>query len=102
MTITKSTISKNYREVLKQNSGAEFVKVDLHVHTPASGDARAKNKYNFKFDISNIPKSLKSAKQLAEKIVDGVIEKGIRLIAVTDHNSPSNTHPEDLTNTWYQ
>ncbi|MGB2990500.1 MAG: hypothetical protein WBC98_11145, partial [Candidatus Zixiibacteriota bacterium] len=102
MTITKSTISKNYQEILKQNSGAEFVKVDLHVHTPASGDAQAKNKYNFKFDIADIPKSLKSAKQLAEKIVDGVIEKGIRLIAITDHNSPSNTHPEDLTNTWYQ
>ncbi|MGB7061297.1 MAG: hypothetical protein WBF13_02945 [Candidatus Zixiibacteriota bacterium] len=102
MTITKSTISKNYQEILKQNSGAEFVKVDLHVHTPASGDAQAKNKYNFKFVISDIPKSLKSAKQLAEKIVGGVIEKGIRLIAITDHNSPSNTHPEDLTNTWYQ
>lgn len=102
MTITKSTISKNYQEILKQNSGAEFVKVDLHVHTPASGDAQAKNKYNFKFDMADIPKSLKSAKQLAEKIVDGMIGKGIRLIAVTDHNSPSNTHPEDLTNTWYQ
>ncbi len=102
MTITKSTISKNYQEILKQNSGAEFVKVDLHVHTPASGDAQAKTKYNFKFDMADIPRSLKSAKLLAEKIVDGVIEKGIRLIAVTDHNSPSNTHPEDLTNTWHQ
>jgi len=102
MTITKSTINKNYQEILKQNPGAEFVEVDLHVHTPASGDAQAKNKYNFKFGIEDIPKSLESAKQMAEEIVDGVIQKGIRLIAVTDHNSPSNTHPEDLTNTWYQ
>lgn len=102
MTITKSTINKNYQEILKQNPGAEFVKVDLHVHTPASGDAQAKNKYNFKFDIADIPKSLKSAKELAEKIIDEVIKKEIRLIAITDHNSPSNTHPEDLTNTWYQ
>jgi len=102
MTITKSTINKNYQEILKQNPGAEFMKVDLHVHTPASGDAQAKNKYNFKFNIKDIPASLESAEQLAEKIVDGVIQKGIRLIAVTDHNSPSNTHPEDLTNTWYQ
>ena len=102
MTITKSTVNKNYQEILKQNPGAEFIKVDLHVHTPASGDAQAKNKYNFKFNIKDIPTSLESAKQMAEEIVDGVLQKGIRLIAVTDHNSPSNTHPEDLTNTWYQ
>jgi hypothetical protein len=102
LTITKSTINKNYQEILKQNPGAEFIKVDLHVHTPASGDAQAKNKYNFKFNIEDIPKSLESAKQMAEEIVDGVIQKGIGLITVTDHNSPSNTHPEDLTNTWYQ
>jgi len=105
MTTTKSTIdiiNKNYQEIRKQNTGAEFIKVDLHVHTPASGDAQWKNKYNFKFDIADIPKSLKSAEQLAGKIVDGIIQKGIKLIAVTDHNTPSNTHPEDLTNTWYQ
>jgi len=102
MTITKSIINKNYQEILKQNSGAEFIKVDLHVHTPASGDAQAKNKYNFKFDVKDIPTSLGSAKRLAEEIVDGIIQKEIRLIAVTDHNTPSNTHPEDLTNTWYQ
>jgi len=102
MTTTKSIIDKNYQEILRQKSGAEFIKVDLHVHTPASGDAQAKNKYNFKFDIADIPKSLNSAEQLAGKIVDGVMQQGIRLIAVTDHNSPSNTHPEDLTNTWYQ
>jgi len=102
MTTTKSIIDKNYQEILRQKSGAEFIKVDLHVHTPASGDAQAKNKYNFKFDIADIPKSLNSAEQLAGKIVDGVMQQGIRLIAVTDHNSPSNTHPEDLTNTWYR
>jgi len=102
MTITKSIIDKNYQEILRQNSGAEFIKVDLHVHTPASGDAQAKNKYDFKFNVADIPTSLKSAEQLAGEIVDRVMQKGIRLIAVTDHNSPSNTHPEDLTNTWYQ
>lgn len=101
MTITTSTINSNYQEVLQKNPGAEFVKVDLHVHTPASGDAQAKNKYNFKFNIADIPASLEAAKQLAEKIVDGALAKGLKLIAVTDHNSPSNTHPEDLTDTWY-
>jgi len=102
MTITKSIINKNYQEILRQNSGAEFIKVDLHVHTPASGDAQAKNKYNFKFNIADIPTSLESANRLAEEIVEGTIQKGIMLIAVTDHNTPSNTHPEDLTHTWYQ
>ena len=102
MTITKSIIDKTYQAILRQNSGAEFIKVDLHVHTPASGDAQAKNKYNFKFNMADIPASLESAKQMAEEIVDGALQKGLRLIAVTDHNSPSNTHPEDLTNSWYQ
>ena len=102
MKITPSVINKNYQGLLKQNTGGEFVKVDLHVHTPASGDAQWKSRYNFKFDMKNIPGSLKSAEKLAEKIVDGAIQKGIRLMAVTDHNTPSNTDPENLTNTWYE
>ena len=57
MSITKATINNNYRELLKQNSGAEFVKVDLHIHTPASGDAQAKNKYNFKGYLGKVSKS---------------------------------------------
>ena len=110
--ISAALINKNYQEILKTNNGAQFVKVDLHVHTPASGDAQAKNKYNYKFDIRDKKKKLKSAKQLVEEyeqqkelaknIVKGVVKKGIRLIAITDHNTPSNTHPEDLTHTWYQ
>lgn len=102
MKITKTVILKNYREILKQNTGAEFMKVDLHIHTPASGDAQFSNRYSFKYDIKDIPESLAAAKVIAGQIIDATIQKGIRLIAVTDHNSPSNTHPEDLTNTWYQ
>jgi hypothetical protein len=102
MPIAKSIIDKTYQEILKQNTGAEFIKVDLHVHTPASGDARAKNKYNFEFDIKDIPASLKKARKLAGEIVDGVLEKKIRLIAVTDHNTPSDTDPLNPTNSWYE
>jgi len=102
MKITTATINQNYQEIRKQDTGAEFVKVDLHVHTPASGDAQWKNKYDFKFNVADIPRSLKAAEQLAGEIVDRIMQKEIRLIAVTDHNTPSNTHPEDLTNTWYQ
>ncbi len=110
--ISASTINKNYQKILKTSNGAQFVKVDLHVHTPASGDAQAKNKYNFKFDIrdennkfkpeNQLVEEYKKQKELAKKIVKDVGEKGIRLIAITDHNTPSNIHPEDLTHTWYQ
>lgn len=110
--ISASTINKNYQKILTTNNGAQFVKVDLHVHTPASGDAQRKNKYNYKFDIRDKRKKLKPEKQLVEeykkqkelakKIVRGVGKKEIRLIAITDHNTPSNIHPEDLTHTWYQ
>lgn len=102
MTITAATIRNNYQEVGRKDAGAEFVRVDLHVHTPASGDAQVKNKYNFKFNIANIPASLQASEQLAEQIVAGALAKGLRLIAVTDHNTPSNTHPHNLTDTWYR
>jgi PHP family Zn ribbon phosphoesterase len=104
MTISRSiidAINKNFQEIIKQNTGAEFIKVDLHIHTPASGDAQAKNKYNFKFDIANIPASLEKARELAEKIVNRVVQQEIGLIAVTDHNSPSDTDPLNPTNSWY-
>jgi PHP family Zn ribbon phosphoesterase len=102
MRITRATIKKNYQKILDENFGAEFVKVDLHIHTPASGDARAKNKYNFEFDIKDIPASLKKARELAEEIVDEVLKKRIRLIAVTDHNTPNDTDPLNPTNSWYE
>lgn len=99
--ITSAIINNNYRQILKQDKGATFVKVDLHVHTPASGDAQSKNRYNFKFDITDIPKSLLSAKKIAKDIVERCKALDIKLIVITDHNTPSNTHPEDLANAWY-
>lgn len=100
--VSTTVIKRNYKKILEINHGAQFVKVDLHVHTPASGDAQAKNKYNFKFDMKDIPKSLESAYKIAKNIVNSCLSQNIRLIAITDHNSPSNTHPEDLTNSWYR
>ncbi len=116
--VSTADIYSNYRGILGVSHGARFVKVDLHVHTPASGDAQAKNKYNFKvlpphyssfskdqkekFKKEDIPKRLEAAREIAKEIVGGCLNKNLRLIAVTDHNTPSNTHPEDLTNTWYQ
>ena len=41
------------------------------------------------------------AKALAKKIVQRCKELGIELIAVTDHNTPSNVEPLALGHTWY-
>ena len=95
-------INKHYDELLKQDNGAKFVKVDLHVHTPSSKDAQAKNKYNFKFNTKKRDLSRKNAEALAEDIVKRCKELEIRLIAVTDHNSPSNVDPLALGDTWYE
>ncbi len=100
MTVAQQ-VTSNFRQLLKHDRGAEFIKADLHFHTPASGDAQSKNRYNFKYDISDIPRSLELSRQLAAQIVARCQELDIRLIAVTDHNSPGNTHPRDLTNSWY-
>ena len=39
MPAKETVIYQNYQKLLKKDNGAKFVKVDLHVHTPASGDA---------------------------------------------------------------
>ncbi len=95
-------IYKHYKEVLDQGNGATFVKVDLHVHTPASKDAQAKNKYGFMFNIKNFNQGMKDAKVLAKDIIDRCKELDIKLIAVTDHNTPSNVEPFALGHTWYE
>ncbi len=100
--VNGTSINKHYKELLKQKEGAKFVKVDLHVHTPSSKDAQAKNKYNLKFDYENFNPSMKEAEKLAKSIVERCKKLEIGLIAVTDHNSPSNVHPLALGHTWYE
>lgn len=93
---------KHYQSILAQDAGATFMKVDLHVHTPASGDAQAKDKYNFTFDRARFRDGMAKARKLADRIVQRCVAIDIRLIAVTDHNTPSNVHPEELGHTWYE
>ncbi len=100
--VNGTSINKHYQELIGQKNGAKFVKVDLHVHTPSSKDAQAKNKYGFKFDTKKRDLSTEKAVTLAESIVKRCKELKIRLIAVTDHNSPSNVHPLALGDTWYE
>ena len=59
-------------DVLALPSGAEWVKADLHVHTPASRDIGA---------------AWESATE--EDVVRIAIDKGLSLIAITDHNNAS-------------
>ena len=57
-------------EILELPSGAQWLKADLHVHTPASSDMD--EKWN-----NSTPKDL----------VDIAINKGLDIIAITDHNT---------------
>jgi histidinol phosphatase-like PHP family hydrolase len=56
-------------DVLKMPCGAVWLKADLHVHTPASADCH---------DTVT-----------PEDIVRIALEKGLNLIAITDHNTAS-------------
>jgi len=60
-------------EIMKLSQGAIWLKADLHVHTSAS------------LDISP-----KWAQHTPEDVVRIAIEKGLDIIAITDHNTASN------------
>ena len=47
--LTGPQIARDFAKVREVSSGAQFVKVDLHVHTPASGDAQWKNRYDYEY-----------------------------------------------------
>lgn len=97
-----ANVTEHYRKVLAEDVGATFMKVDLHVHTPASGDAQYENRYNFTFDRGKFSASMGAARRLADRIIQRCMALDIRLIAVTDHNTPSSVHPEELGRTWYE
>jgi len=100
--MSAGTVLAQYRKLLEGNSGAEFMKVDLHVHTPASGDAQGKNRYNFKFDRGKFAGSLTAAERIAGQFVRRARDLGLRLVAITDHNTPSSVHPLEPGRTWYE
>ena len=57
------------KDILDLPSGAQWLKADLHVHTPASADIAEKWKAATPADVVRI-----------------AIEKGLDIIAVTDQN----------------
>lgn len=76
------------RDILEIDNGAQFVDVDLHVHT-----------YGGSHDVSD-------ATLTPENVVDSAVRQGLHVIAITDHNSAvnaqaavdhaSSNHPGDI------
>lgn len=64
-----ATIEPSYKKILKLDSGAQWLKADLHLHTPASRD--------FEGETDTKP----------EDIVAIALEKELGVIAITDHHS---------------
>ena len=111
-----------------QPYGARFFRADLHFHTPASEDARGRNRYNFNpyrleypqdDGSTDHPKAVKAiqerllseARAIAAKIVERFVEEGLSLVAVTDHNSigtlwadseSDQRHMDLAAPTWYE
>ncbi len=105
---TPKQISKSWSAVRDLDYGATYHKVDFHFHTPASSDARGKNRYDFNpykaplYNPSSVgrhswaytkglraaqAKVLRSARTLADQMIARFVEEGLRMVAVTDHNS---------------
>lgn len=56
------------QRIYESHHGAKFIKVDLHIHTPASNDYKDKS-------------------VTAEQIVNAALDANLGMIAITDHNS---------------
>lgn len=108
--------------------GAKFYRADLHFHTPASEDARGRNRYNFnpykvkyplkertpdyRDKINEIQeKILTDARGVAKNIVNRFLEVDLSLVAITDHNGIGTIWADDESDerimdlaapTWYE
>lgn len=65
--------------ILNKPNGANFLKADLHLHTPFD------NRFVGRGDLENDEKK----KAFIRLYLDKVLEKGLRLIAITEHNDAS-------------
>jgi|GEM_PF-1942628 len=123
------TLLRAFEAVAGAPYGARYYRVDLHLHTPASEDARGSNRYGFNpFREMTYPAAsddswattqairqaqettLAQAQTIAAAIVDRFIAEGLRLVAITDHNALGTIWPDpeggsrmDLAApTWYE
>jgi hypothetical protein len=100
---SKQEIVKCFQKIATLDYGAKFYKTDLHFHTPASQDARGRNRYHFNPYRRRYPKKddpeylqklsakkasiLNDAKKVAKNIVQSFVDQSLSLVAITDHNS---------------
>ena len=117
-----------FKKIQELKYGAKFYKADLHFHTPASEDARGKNRYNFnpykvkyptkkkgsdyRKEADQIQKKiLADAHKIASDIVRRFIEVNLSVVAVTDHNGIGTIWNDDEADkrlmdlaapTWYE
>ena len=100
-------------KIAKERIGAEFHKIDLHFHTPSSKDQKYLNTANAnKYGIPKKKAELlalgqaefdKAVKTTADVFVKYFKERGVELVAITDHNTPSFINNEDWKRgTWYK
>ncbi len=65
-------ISLLFRKLQQRQKGAEMVKVDLHVHSPASKDyCKVSNKDEVEYKL----------------LIDCIAESDVSIVAITDHNT---------------
>jgi len=128
MADSTKVIAHDFNEIQEMKYGAKFFKADLHFHTPASEDARGKNRYNFNPYKKKYPRNrhapnyadqlkaiqetiLNKASRLAIRIVQQFLKKDLSLVAVTDHNSLGTIWSDDESEgklmdlaapTWYE
>lgn len=72
ISVNLQLINTLYKQIISSSPGAERIKIDLHVHTPASHDF--------------VYKPL-SKEEAYLNLLNEAIEKDIRIIAITDHNT---------------
>ena len=126
--ITEKHLINIFKTTKGLKYGAKFYKVDLHFHTPASEDARGKNRYNFNpYKIKYPPKEMTQdyrhavneiqkkilidARKVAADIVHRFLEVNLSLVAITDHNGIGTIWNDDESDkrlmdlaapTWYE
>jgi len=109
---SKSRLESGFKRIGKLDYGARFYRVDLHFHSPASSDARGRNRYDVNpckrgcsLAMTGVEPSdadvardraakEKEAVALAAQMVKRFRAEKISMVAVTDHNSIGTIWPD--------
>ena len=98
-------LKKHWLKIMDESPGAQYYKVDLHIHTPSSADAQGSKRYGYaKQDaVADREAGYPRAREIAGQIVDKLVAEGVQVAAFTDHNSPGFLDNADFgTLTWFQ